>query len=79
MTKEIIRLGATTLVINPEHSLYQQQGRYMGPTDLPGMAESHRICFDGKVHLLQRNDFNLLDPANDLRQTIEKSSFFTKR
>lgn len=72
MTNKTIRLGATTVITNPEHSMYQQQGRYMGPADLPGMDYSHRICFNGKVHLVQHQDFTLLDLANDLRQYSEK-------
>lgn len=79
MTTKTIRLGAITIITSPEHSLYQQQGRYMGPTDLPGMPNSHRICFGGKVHLIHADDFDLLNPTKDLRQTTEKLPFFTKQ
>ena len=44
-----------------------QLGRYMGPAELPGMEDRHRICFDGKVHLMQQEDFELLSPERDLR------------
>ncbi|NLJ61871.1 MAG: hypothetical protein GX332_00965 [Alcaligenaceae bacterium] len=63
-----IRLGAEIHITNPAHSMYQQAGRYMGPAELPGMEHHHRICFDGKVHLVQRADFELLYPDRDLRQ-----------
>ncbi len=59
MTTNLIRLGAEIRVHNPNHSMYQQLGRYLGPAELPGLADSHRICFDGKVHLMQRADFEL--------------------
>ena len=61
MTKETIRLGATITVSAPQHSFYQQQGRYLGPAELPGMESHHRICFDGKVQLMQRSDFSIID------------------
>lgn len=61
LTNEIIRLGAIILVTSPQHSFYQQQGRYLGPAELPGMESHHRICFDGKVQLMQRSDFSIID------------------
>lgn len=68
MTNKTIRLGALVNINNPNHSLHQQEGRYMGPAELPGMDDSHRICFDGKVQLIQRKDFHLLNPESDLRE-----------
>lgn len=60
MTNETIRLGAIVKIINPNHSRYNQEARYMGPVDLPGMQAQHRICFDGKIRLLVRDDFTII-------------------
>lgn len=67
MTLPYIRLGAEIRVSNPTHSMQGQLGRYMGPAELPGMEGRHRVCFDGKVHLMRQEDFELLHPERDLR------------
>ena len=64
MTIENIRLGAQIRVVNPNHQQYHQEGRYMGPTELPGLENSHRICFDGKIQLINRGDFELITTRN---------------
>lgn len=63
MTESILRLGAEVSVVNRDHSLYQQLGRYLGASDVPGLDGLHRICFDGKVVLLQEDDFRTIDPS----------------
>lgn len=75
-TQETIRLGAITTVTASDHSLHNQQGRYMGPTELPGMENSHRICFDGKVHLLQRQDFVVEKDKNNSWQSEKHSTYW---
>ena len=57
MPKSILRLGAQVQVINPEHSLYKQIGRYLGVSEIQGLSHLHRICFEGKVKLLPVTDF----------------------
>lgn len=57
MTESILRLGAQVRVVNQEHSLYEQAGRYLGVSEVPGLKGMHRICFDGKVVLLHEEDF----------------------
>lgn len=57
MAESLLRLGAEVRVINPHHSLYQQVGRYLGVSDIPGLSDIHRICFDGKVSLINKDDF----------------------
>ncbi|MCX5590698.1 hypothetical protein [Alcaligenes endophyticus] len=63
MTESILRLGAEVSVVNRDHSLYEQIGRYLGASDIPGLDGLHRICFDGKVVLLKENDFRTLSPT----------------
>lgn len=57
MDKSILRLGAEVSVVNRDHSFYKQIGRYLGASDVPGLDGMHRICFDGKVFLLKKDDF----------------------
>ena len=48
MNQQSIRLGAEVRVCNATHSMHQHLGRYMGPAELPGLENRHRVCFDGK-------------------------------
>lgn len=57
MPESILRLGTQVRVINPEHSLYNQLGRYLGVSEVQGLSHLHRICFEGKVQLLPVADF----------------------
>lgn len=61
MTKSILRLGAEVSVVNRDHSLYAQTGRYLGASEIPGLDGMHRICFDGKVFLLKEDDFRTIN------------------
>lgn len=67
MNQQSIRLGAEVRVCNATHSMHQHLGRYMGPAELPSLENRHRVCFDGKVHLLSKDDFELLYPEKDMR------------
>lgn len=61
MTESVLRLGAEVRVINHEYSLYNQTGRYLGASEIQGLQNMHRICFDGKVVLIEKNNFRELD------------------
>lgn len=57
MSESILRLGAEVQVNNREHSLYEQIGRYLGVSEIQGLQDMHRLCFDGKVFLVNKDDF----------------------
>lgn len=57
MTTSIFRLGAEVRIMNRNHSLYNQIGRYLGASEIPTLNKIHRICFDGKVTLINEEDF----------------------
>ena len=64
MTESILRLGAEVRIVNREHSLYEQVGRYLGASEVPGLDGMHRICFDGKVVLVSEGDFCAVNPLS---------------
>lgn len=57
MFESVLRLGAEVRITNSAHSLYRQTGRYLGISEIEGLQDMHRICFDGKVILIHKNDF----------------------